>query len=89
MADPVPSTEEDVLDDLLASAQRSAIDVVEYPADQRDEVMQRMGILLTEMAREASCTPELALEFGTALEQVIRDYVAEIEASGGGTVGTA
>jgi hypothetical protein len=31
----------------------------------------------------------MALEFGDAMEQAIRDYVSGIEASGGGTVGTA
>ena len=51
--------------------------------------MQRMGVLLTEVAQEAGCSHEMALEFGDAMEQAIRDYVAEIEASGGGTVGTA
>ena len=89
MADPVPRTEQDVLDDLLASAQRLAIDVIEYPPDKRDEVMQRIGGLIIDVACEARCTHEMALEFGAALEQVIRDYVAEIEMSGGGTVGTA
>ena len=78
-----------MLDHALESAQRLAIDVIEYPADKRDEVMQRIGGLITDVACEASCTHEMALEFGTALEQVIRDYVAEIEMSGGGTVGTA
>ena len=43
-----------------------------------------MGILLTEVAQEAGCTHEMALEFGDAMEQAIRDYVSEIEASGGG-----
>jgi hypothetical protein len=35
---------------------RLAIDVIEYPADKRDEVMQRMGILFTDVARDAGCT---------------------------------
>ena len=48
-----------------------------------------MGSLLTEVAHEAGCTHEMAREFGNAMEQAIRDYVEEIEASGGGTVGTA
>ena len=87
--DPPPSNLEDVLDDLLESAQRLAIDVIGCSPDMRDEVMVRMGILLTEVAKETGCTRELALEFGSAMEQVVRDYVAEIEASGGGTVGTA
>jgi acetyl-CoA carboxylase carboxyltransferase component len=34
------------------SAQRLAIDAIEYPADKRHEVMRRMGTLLTEVARE-------------------------------------
>jgi hypothetical protein len=89
VTDPVPPVVRYVLDNALESAQRLAIDVIEYPADRRDEVMQRMGILLTEVAREAGCTHEKAREFGAAMEQAIRDYVAEIEASGGGTVGTA
>ena len=71
------------------SAQRLAIEVIEYPANKRDQVMQCMGSLLTEVAREAGCTHEMAHEFGAAMEQTIRGYVSEIEASGGGTVGTA
>ena len=66
-----------------------AIEVINYPSDERDEAMQRIGGLITDVACEAGCTHEMALEFGAALEQVIRDYVAEIEMSGGGTVGTA
>ena len=56
---------------------------------QRDEVMRHMGSQLREVAREAGCTHEMAREFGNAMEQAIRECVAEIEASGGGTVGTA
>ena len=89
MDDPAPPAVRDMLDHALESAQRLAIDVIEYPADKRDEVMQRMGVLLAEVAQEAGCSHEMALEFGDAMEQAIRDYVAEIEASGGGTVGTA
>ena len=51
MADPAPPVVRDMLDHALESAQRLAIDVIEYPADKRDEVMQRMGVLLTEVAR--------------------------------------
>ena len=89
MADPIPRAVQDVLDHAWQSAQRLAIDVIEYPADKRDEVMQRMGSLFTEVAREAGCTDQMAREFGDAMEQAVRDYVAEIEASGGGTAGTA
>jgi hypothetical protein len=89
MDDPVPPVVRDVLDDAWQSAQRLAIDVINYPPGQRDEVMRRMGGLLTEVAREAGCTHKMAREFGNAMEDAIRDYVAEIEASGGGTVGTA
>ena len=86
MPDPVPCGEQDVLDDLLDSAQRLAIEVINYPSDERDEAMQRIGGLLTDVACEAGCTHEIATEFRAAMEQAIRDYVAEIEASGGGTV---
>ena len=89
MADPIPPVVQDVLDHAWQSAQRLAIDVIEYPTDKRDEVMQRMGSLFTEVAREAGCADQIALEFGAAMEQAVRDYVAEIEASGGGTAGTA
>ena len=89
MDDPVAPAVPDVLYHARRSAQRLAIDVINYPANQRDEVMRHMGSLLTEVAREAGCTHEMAREFGNAMEQAIRDYVAEIEASGGGTVGTA
>jgi len=76
------------LEHALESAQRLAIDVIEYPSDKRDEVMRRMGILLTKIALEAGCTGDKAREFGTSMEEAIRSYVAEIEARGGGTVGT-
>jgi hypothetical protein len=89
MPDPTPLAVRDILEHAAESAQRLAIDVIEYPASKRDEVIQRMGVLLTEVAQEAGCTHEMAHEFGDAMEQAIRDYVAEIEASGGGTVGTA
>ena len=89
MADPVPRAVQDVFDHAWQSAQRLAMDVIEYPADKRDEVMQRMGVLFMEVAREAGCTDQMAWEFGVAMEQAVRDYVAEIEASGGGTAGTA
>jgi hypothetical protein len=89
MVDSVPLAVRDMRDNALESVQRLAIDVIEYPADKRDEVMRRMGVLLTEVAREAGCTHEMATEFGDAMEQAIRDYVAEIELSGGGTIGTA
>ena len=51
--------------------------------------MRHMGTLLEEVAQEAGCTPEKALEFGAEMEQAIREYVREIEASGSGTAGTA
>jgi hypothetical protein len=51
MTDPMPRAVQDVLDHASQSAQRLATDVIEYPAEKRDEVMQRMGGLLTEVAR--------------------------------------
>jgi hypothetical protein len=89
MDDPAQPDVGDLFDHAWESAQRLASDVTGYPVDQRDEVMQRMGSLLTEVALEAGCSHEMACEFGTAMEQTIREYVAEIEASGGGTAGTA
>jgi hypothetical protein len=89
MADPVPPVIRDVLDHAWQSAQCLAIDVIDYPASKRDEVMQRIGSLLAAVASEVGCTHEMAREFGATMEQAIRDSVAEIEASGGGTAGTA
>jgi hypothetical protein len=85
---PVPRTEQDVLHDLLESAQRLAIELVDCPSDKRGEAMQRIGGLLTEVACEAGCTHKMALEFAAAIAQVVCDYVAEIEACGGRIVGT-
>jgi hypothetical protein len=77
-----------VLDHAWDVAQRLAIEVIGYPAQKREQEMQCMGILLAEVARQAGCPYEAAREFGAAMEQTIRGYVSEIEASGGGTVGT-
>jgi hypothetical protein len=89
MADPVPLELQAILDQARQSAERLAIDVIDYPSEQRDEVMRRMGGLFAEVALEAGCTHEMAQGFGDAMEQAVRDYVAEIEASGGGITGTA
>jgi hypothetical protein len=59
------------------------------PAGKRDAVSQRMETMLTEIASEAGCRHEMAREFDAAMEQTIREYVAEIEARDGGTTGTA
>ena len=48
-----------------------------------------MGTIVSEIASEAGCPSEMAREFGAAMEQSIREYVAETEASGGGITGTA
>src|ERR1700704_1636058 len=85
MADPAPPVIRDVLDHAWDVAQRLAIEVIEYTTNKRDHVMQCMGSLLVEVARQAGCPHEVAREFGVAMEQVIRGYVSEIEASGGGT----
>jgi hypothetical protein len=74
MADPMPPVVQDLLDHAWESAQRLAIDVIEYPADKRDELMRRMGILFTDVARDAGCTHEVAREFGATMERSVRDY---------------
>ena len=51
MADPAPPAVRDMLDHALESTQRLATNVIEYPADKRDEVTQRMGILRGDGAR--------------------------------------
>ena len=89
MAEPAPPVIPNVLDHAWDVAQRLAIEAIEYPANNRDQVMQCMSSLLVEVARQAGCPHEAVREFGAAMEQTIRGYVAEIEASGGGTVGTA
>ena len=89
MAEPVPPDVRDIFDNAWESAQRLAIYVIGFPVEERDAVMQRMGIILTEIVVEAGCPHEMALEFSTALEESIRAYVEKIEAGGGGTTGTA
>jgi hypothetical protein len=54
MANPAPSAVRDTLDHALESALRLAIDVIEYPANQREEVMRRMGVLLKARAPRAA-----------------------------------
>jgi hypothetical protein len=73
----------------MGCSQRLAIEVIEYPADKRDQVMQCMGSLFVEETRQAGCPHKAAREVGAAMEQTIRGYVSEIEASGGGTIGIA
>jgi hypothetical protein len=51
--------------------------------------MQRMGSLFTKVARVADCSDQMAREFGAAMEQAVRDHVAEIEARDGRTAGRA
>jgi hypothetical protein len=89
MPNPLADAEQDLLEDLLDSAQCLAFVVISYPSYQRDDVMQRIGGLLTNVACEAGCSREMAFKFEAAMEQVIYDYVAEIEASGARTSGTA
>jgi hypothetical protein len=89
MADPMPPDVQAMLDHAWQTTQRLAVHVIEYPPAQRDEVMWCMGSLFAEIAREAGCTHETAQEFGDAMEQAVRDFVAEIQASGGGVPGTA
>jgi phytoene/squalene synthetase len=89
MADPVPPDVRDIFDKAWESAQRMAMDVIEFPDAKRDAAMRRMGMILTEIASEAGCPHEMAREFGDTMEQTIRAYVAEIEARGGGITGTA
>jgi hypothetical protein len=55
VSDPVPPDLQAILDNTWQSAQRLAMGVIEYPHDQRDEVLRRMGILLEEVAQEAGC----------------------------------
>ena len=89
MAELAPPDLRDIFENAWESAQRLAIDVIGFPVEMRDAVMQRMGAVLTEIAVEAGCPHEMALEFSTALEESIRAYVEKIEASGGGIIGTA
>jgi hypothetical protein len=89
MADEPPPDVRDIFDDAWESAQRLAIDVIQYPAEKRDAVMQHMGTILIGIASEAGYPHNMAREFGAAMEQTIREYVADIEARGGGTAGTA
>ena len=68
MDDPAPPALRDMLDDAWNPPNVWPSDVIEYPAEKRDEVMQRMGVLLTEVAQEAGCSHEMALEFCDAME---------------------
>ena len=86
MADEPPPDVQDIFDHAWEPAQRLAIDVIQYPTEKRDAVLQRMGTILTEIASAAGCPHEMAREFGVSLEQTIREYVTEIEARGGGTL---
>jgi hypothetical protein len=48
-----------------------------------------MGDLFADVASEPGCTHEISRKFGETMQQAVRGYVAETEASGGGTGGTA
>jgi hypothetical protein len=69
MAEPAPPVIPNVLDHAWDVAQRLAIEAIEYPANNRDQVMQCVSSLLVEAARQAGCPYEAAREFAAAMEQ--------------------
>ena len=69
--------------------QRLAMEVVSQPRDQRDGLIRGLRILYCEGIAKSGQSRQTAGMLGDVLEAKLREQVADIEARGGGTVGTA
>jgi hypothetical protein len=75
--------------DADGATQRLAMEVIAQPREQRDGLIWRLRHLYCAGIAGASQSRQAIDRMGDILEARVRDRVAEIEARGGGTVGTA
>jgi hypothetical protein len=75
--------------DADGDTQRLAMEVISQPRERRDGMIRRLRDLYCAGMARSGQTFETAARMGDVLEARLRDRVAEIEARGGGTVGTA
>ena len=66
-----------------------AMEVVSQPRDQRDGLIRGLRTLYCEGITRSGQSRQTAGMLGDVLEAKLREQVADIEARGGGTVGTA
>lgn len=69
--------------------QRLAMEIVSQPRHQRDGLIRRLRTLYCEGIARSGQSRQTVGMLGDVLEARLREQVADIEARGGGTVGTA
>ena len=69
--------------------QQLAMEVIAQPRDRRERLILHLGALYGDGIARSGQSPYLAARLGDLLAARLRDQVAQIEARGGGTVGTA
>lgn len=75
--------------DADGASQCLAMEVVSQPRDQRDGLIRGLRILYCKGIARSGQSRETVGVLGDVLEARLREQVADIEARGGGTVGTA
>jgi hypothetical protein len=75
--------------DADGAPQRLAMEIVSQPRDQRDGLIRRLRTLYCEGIARSGQSRQTVGMLGDVLEARLREQVADIEARGGGTVGTA
>jgi len=75
--------------DADGATQRLAMEVIAHPREQRDGLIRRLRDLYFAGIARSGQSYQTADQMAAMLEARLRDRVAEIEAHGGGTVGTA
>ena len=75
--------------DTDGATQQLAMEVIMEPREQRDGWIRRLRELYCAGIAQSGQSLQTAGRMGDVLEARLRDHVAEIEARGGGTVGTA
>jgi hypothetical protein len=75
MADPIPPDLQAILVHARQSAERLAIDVINYPPEQRDEVMRCISGLLAEIAQDGAAARTRRCRSWRRCEQIVCDCV--------------
>jgi hypothetical protein len=75
--------------DADGATQRLAMEVVAQPREHREGMIRHLRRLYSAGMAQSGQSYRTAGQMGDVLEARLRDRVAEIEARGGGTIGTA